>query len=900
VFPAFIGSQQSEIIGVRNFNRYRFLYLPLILLVLLWSSCKTTKNTAYYRGWHNMNARFNGYYYSREAMKESVDKVDKANTDDFSTLIPLFVYPTEATAKNFFSDFDKSIKKSSSVIQRHCITDKRKKEIPNACKWIDENYVLVGQAHLYKRDLFSALETFEYVAKIYKDPRAKYNGLMWTVRANNEIGSYSLSESTLDQLRNSKDFPKEKSFQKHMAQVSADFYLKRQDYSPAAKELVKVISLTNKKKEKARPTYILAQLFEQAGNKKQARFYYDQIPKLHPAYEMVFNAQIHSAMLFDAQNEDSRPIKKQLNKMLADVKNDEYKDQIYFALAEIALQENDTTRALTYLDKSIAESKSNTKQKAISYLKRADIYFELTDYKNAQANYDSTMAILPKDFPNYEVIADKKKNLTELIINLNIIYTQDSLLALAKMSESERNKAIDKIIAKAEEDEKARQEEKERQENETPQDTPSKPNGGVAGNTGAWYFYNPTTVSFGTGEFSKKWGSRKLEDNWRRSDKDLVVNNTPNDEPTEDEEQKDSTQTTQNNIAGGAKTEKGKKNPRDSYLKNIPLTPQAQQAATNKIIDAYFNAGIIYKEQLTNNKKATALLEEMLNRYPDNKHRLSVYYLLYRSFMAMNNTEKANTYKNLILHDFANTEYAKIIGNPEYAKEASAKKSEVEKFYTQTYQLYSEANYTQALANCIHADTSFGKNAFAPQFFFLKALCIGRTQDITSFESALNQVVIKYPKEPVKEKAQEMLDAIKRQRGSGDVTKTDSTQNQSKFVFQEDSEYYWVTVVENGKGNINDFKIKLSDTNTQSFSADNLEVSSIFLDINHQMVCVKAFNGKAKAMVYYNFFKDDQQFFMDLNEGTYQTFIISADNYSVFYKDKNVADYQTFFAQYFK
>ena len=31
---------------------------------------------------------------------------------------------------------------------------------------------------------------------------------------------------------------------------------------------------------------------------------------------------------------------------------------------------------------------------------------------------------------------------------------------------------------------------------------------------GKWYFYNPATLSFGFSEFQKKWGKRKLEDDW--------------------------------------------------------------------------------------------------------------------------------------------------------------------------------------------------------------------------------------------------------------------------------------------------------------------------------------------------------------------------------------------------
>jgi hypothetical protein len=224
----------------------------------------------------------------------------------------------------------------------------------------------------------------------------------------------------------------------------------------------------------------------------------------------------------------------------------------------------------------------------------------------------------------------------------------------------------------------------------------------------------------------------------------------------------------------------------------------------------------------------------------------------------------------------------------------------VERFYTETYQLYSEGNYTEALANCRKADTLYSKNYLMPKFAFIKALCVGRTQDIDAFERALTQIVIKYPKDPVKEKAQEMLDQIKKQK-AGPVTASDSTEEvKPKFVFNEKGEYYWITIVENGKGDINKFKTVISDLNSESFSTDDLHISNVFLNATLQLVTVKTFDGKEKAMNYYNFMKDKKTAFQDLAPGSFQTIVISADNYTIFYKEKNVDEYKQFFTQNFK
>jgi len=859
-----------------------------------------------HRGWHNMTARFNGYFYSNENIKETVKKIEKANKDDFSKILPLFVYTNNTSAKTFYSDCDKTIKKSSVVIQRHTITEKKsKKEIPNACKWIDENYVLIGKAHFYKRDLFSALEAFEYVSKIYPNPEAKYTGMLWMMRTNNEIGSYSLTEASLDEIRNATDFPKDKSFQRELAAVTADYYIKRGDYNGSIKHLTKAIALTKKKTTKARYTYVLAQVYEKLQDNKKASQYYGLVPGLHPSYDMAFNAQINRAKLYNISSGGSKIIKKQLNKMLRDDKNIEFQDQIYYALADIAQKENDLPLALTYLSKSIRASTSNNTQKALSYLKRADIYFGKPDYKNAQANYDSTMTILPKDYPDYAVIDEKKKSLTSLVMNLNVIILEDSLQRLGKMSDSEREKKIAAMIERIEEEEKQKEEERLLQLTLASQNnsTTTNDNSSVGGSS-AWYFYNPATVSFGAGAFTKKWGSRKLEDNWRRSEKDQVVANALEDEGNND--LSDSAQALNGGTSLASNTKTKNKKDKNAYLKNIPSTPDAIAKSNMKIVEAYYNVGSIYKEQLLNNQKSVEAFEELLQRFPENKYKLTSYYQLYRIYLSMNNQPKSDYYKNILLKDYPESEFAAIIRNPGIANDIAASRSVVENFYAQTYQFYTSANYVQAYENCMRADSLYSKSNLMPQFSFLKALCIGRMQDITAFENALTQVVVKFPKDPVKEKAQEMLEMIKQQKNPTTVATIDSAaistpvKETVKFVFKEDGEYYCLVVVENGKGDLNKFKTKLSDFNSELFSTADISITSIFLDITHQMVSVKTFEGKDKAMDYFDALDSRKNVVADLEKGSFQIFVISLENYAIFYKDKNIEEYEQFFTQNFK
>lgn len=884
---------------------YSLIAISLLFMV----SCSQTKNTAIYRGWHNMNAHYNGSFYSEQYLNETIKKVEKEHKDDFTKLIPLFIYTDNENAKTYTDDLDNTIKKSSIVIQHHVIMERRsKKEIPNACKWIDENYILIGRAHLYKRDLFAALEAFEYVATIYTEPKTKYTGMLWKTRTNNEIGSYSLSEITLDEMRTAKNFPKDSWFQRERALVSADYYIKTNQYAQAIEKLTKAITLTRNKKTKARYIFLLAQLYEKQGNIKKASMYYSMVPSLHPNYDMLFTAKINSARLYDVKAGNTEVVKKQLMKMLRDDKNIEFQDQVYYVLAEIATKEHDEPLALSYLEKSIKANTTNTVQKALSYLKRADIYFDKTNYKEAQINYDSTITFLPKDYADYQLIESKANSLTKLVTNLQIITLEDSVQVLAKMTEEQRNNAIDKIIARVAEDEKkAAEEERARLQNAQLLSQNNSIPSSVSMQKGLGYFYNPITLSFGFTEFKKKWGNIKLEDNWRRSDKEQVfAANLFN----ENGELIDSANIQNDTSSIQTITNKQDKN---SYLKNIPLTPDALARSTNRIIDAYNNVGLIYKEQLQNNSKSANAFEELLKRYPDNKYKVSNYYQLYRTYLAMSNQPKSDYYKNILLQEYPNTEYSRIIKNPEYANDVMAKRGIVEKFYTETYQLYSEGKYTQALANCLKADTLYSKNSLMPQFAYIKALAIGRTENITAFEAALTHILIKYPKHPVSEKAQETLDLINLQKSpSPQKVNNDSIlskKNNTKFIFNEDGEYQWIVIIDIEKASaarlmeqMAKFEIKLITANStfSTSSGQELSVTKTVLDNKHQIMAVKPFNGKQEAMDYYSLLKNDSTTFIDFPSNSYQAFIISKENYEVLYKDKNIVEYQAFFQENFQ
>ena len=137
--------------------------------------------------------------------------------------------------------------------------------------------------------------------------------------------------------------------------------------------------------------------------------------------------------------------------------------------------------------------------------------------------YDSTVYFLDQKHPDYQALKTKSQNLNTVVSQLNIIQTEDSLQKVAAMSESERNAFISSIIneiIKAESEGKT-SEYSDRYNLGQYYENERRFQGNIE-QEGKWYFYNQSALTFGRTEFRRRWGDRKLEDNWRRSNKASV------------------------------------------------------------------------------------------------------------------------------------------------------------------------------------------------------------------------------------------------------------------------------------------------------------------------------------------------------------------------------------------
>jgi tetratricopeptide (TPR) repeat protein len=849
--------------------------------VVILAACSTKKNTLVNRSFHNLSAHYNGYFNAREILQEAVLKMETDYVDDYSRILPMWTYGNPKDAKTATPAMEKVFKKCSTVIDRHSMKFKGVEQV----KWIDDNFMLIGLSHFYRHDYFSGVEVFEFVISEYKKQPSRYDAFLWLIKTYNELGLFTKAQGYIDLCKSDRTFPFKKNGE--LAAVTADFHIKQDNFELAIKELNKALVYSKNKKEMARWTFILGQLYQKINQPQRAISVFSQVVKLNPKYELAFYSKIQKAKLYDKTSASSGNIKDELSKMLKDKKNIDYFDQIYYALAEIALKDGDEKQAVDLLKKSMAAVTNNSNQKGLSALLLADIYFERPDYNFAEAFYDTAVGLISKDYPGYEIIKNKKENLTKLVNNYRLIAKEDSLLQLASLDEKDRIKRIDALIEKEKQEQLRKKEEEEALANQNLNQNQNQeaPKNQPMGSGSTFYFNNPSTLSFGFSEFTRKWGNRKLEDNWRRSNKQQIAPSG-------------STEESSTAAAAASKDTMSQDQLRAVYLKDIPLTDEAKNISKDKIVEAYYDLSLIYKESLGNLTKSAESLQILNDKFPENKYELPAYYQLYRLYNALKQEANANRYKEIILSRFPDSDYAKILLNPDFNNERQKKADKVTEFYFSTYQAYEEQRYKDALSNCLRADSMDIKNPLKGQFALLKALCTGRTADVKAFEMELSAVVVNFPKEPVKERAQEILDYIRGMNTteSDTLNNSEKEKKQSKPAYKSEleAEHLFLVIFDQSQANPSQVASAISDFNEEYFSAIALNVNPLPLSGGKQAVAVKMFSGGQKAMTYFSMFADQlaNQREMSFEK---QFFIISKSNLSLFIKGADVNQYIEFF-----
>ena len=867
----------------------KFVLMFLILGLAASYSCSTKKDSFTRRTYHNITGHYNMYWNGRESYREGIRNLEKSLKDNYNKTLPVFNYGSEQQAQSLNPYMDKAIEKASLNVQKHSMFFQRREKV----RWIDDSYFLIGLAYFYKQEYSKAKRTFEFVMNEYDYNEIKYDAMLWLANTYNQLEKYKRAESVLDNLENeiSKNYKVSNEVIRMMPLVRADMYLKQEKFNQAKEPLVDALYLQQKKVMDARVRFILAQIYQEEGDFYVASEYYKQVIKRNPPYEMAFNAAINLATSYDTiYGDNSKPIVKKLKKMLKEDKNLEFRDQIYYALADISFKDGVDSLGTGYLALSVATSVSNNYQKTTSSLRLANYYFQVPEYQLSQAYFDTAVQVMPEDFPDRENIIAKTAYLTELVDNLIIVETEDSLQRLAAMPDAERLAIIDKLIEDYKKEEEERRELEQfqmaMQMDATRNQRSSSSMTNVA-SSGAWYFYNTATLSYGFSEFKKKWGNRENVDNWRLSNKEAIFEVQEEEFAMNDSIAADST--------GVVKSNDPKS--RNFYLQNVPLTEEQLAASNAKIEPALFNLGFIYKDKLLNYPNATESFESLITRFPETENRLQSLYQLYRLYVLMEDPVQAEHYKNLLLQEFPESDYAKILVDPDYYRELQAQRNYASILYNETYEHFESGHYYTVYSNSTRALKEFKEPIeLLAKFEYLRALSLGKIEVVDSLKAALDSLVIKYPNSEVTPLAQNILDYLKDpaeiEQG---ISSPEELFDLSLYNFNPKSKQIFALVVTGEKVNINALKVRISDFNIKYYNIENLSITNILLDKTTHFVMVGNFKTIESSMKYYNSIMQNEYIFSNLEEDKVDGFVIAQENYPVLYKDKDLEKYLAFF-----
>lgn len=745
--------------------------MPAILMSLLFLvSCGTKKNTPVSRNWQAFTTRYNVYFNGKEHYVEQLQQMERDYEDDYSRL--LLTHPAEARADQKMpqptGDFKRTIEKMQKAIQLHSIKKKPAKRTASAKEkafrardefnpFLHNAWLTMGKGQYFNGDFSGAAATFMYIAKhftwlpdVVTEARLwqalSYCALDWTYEVENTlhlVKEKNLTTKTLKNLYN---------------RAEANLLIRTDRYADAI-PFLRNAARNAKGTQKNRMWFLLGQLYANIGDKKNAYAAYKNAGKGQGiSYRAKFNARIKQSEVFTGRN-ISKEVSS-LRAMTRYARNQEFADQIYYAIGNLYLSTGDSTKAVSNYSLAVEKSTRNGIDRALAQLALGNIYFSRGDYVKAQPCYAEAIPLLPDNYPDYKTYKLRSDVLDELAVYAGNVQLQDSLLRLADMTPEQQRavaqKLVDELIAreKKEAEEAKREEAMAAREGEQPagiKRNDASPQGFISNGDKSWYFYNTMTKSQGKSEFQRRWGARRLEDDWRRRNKASFAFDNPT-EPDDTEPDSSATENIGDNTGKGdaapdSTSMAGASDPHnvEYYLSQIPSTPEERLNSNDIIQEGIYNMGLILKDKLEDYPAARKEFLNLEERYPDNIYRLDVYYNLYLMAIRSGDAAEAENWRQKILSDFPESPYGLAMRDPNYFDNLRRMNKVQEEMYEKAYQAYlSDDNRTvHQLTSEMEKDYPLSK--ILPKFVFIDALSYLTEQDNNRFRERLTTLLERWP-----------------------------------------------------------------------------------------------------------------------------------------------------------
>jgi len=891
---------------------HRSILLSFVIITLV--ACSTEKNTAVNRSFHYVNARFNGHFNANELLDISLTTYRNNVEEDYYNILPLEAMPSELEIEVYYPMIDTAISKIKTVITDHSMPSNDRPAYKNAehNNYIDENWITIGKAYYYRRDYETAMRSFKFVNKYFSNDPSNYIGELWMAKTNIRVGNYTDAKLQLDQLdqaiknqeeskdannsksrsakgKSSRSKSKKTSYSfkqnepaKFPNKIKFDIYRTRADLALSHKDYVKTIEhLENALKEKSRSedkgrtNFILGQLYERQGNYGMAVAKYRKARKYKIPFQMSFSAQLKSAIL-----EGGDKTKKKLNKMLRDAKNAEYRDQIYYALAQMEIAQRNEDVAMDHLSQSAFYSTTNIRQKGMAYEKMGDISYNKRQYIQAQKYYDSCVASVNEQYPNLTAISIKAQKLADLVVAVETAIYEDSIQRIAKMDEKEQETYLKQIIKQQEEDKKTQ----ERRDAEKMAELAKSNNAfnQTMNQKGTGYWSNSSLILDGVKEFKKTWGQRTNEDHWRRSQKTNVIQ-------TNEEHFDTDTENDAEAIASISEEEKKMLEMKEK----LPKTDEEFQQSNQRLMKAYYDAGIIYKEMLSEIDLSTEQFLNAMNRNIESDYKLMSAYQLYKIYEQSDRT-KARTYKDYILNNYPNSDYANYLRDPDYFIKKRERDKVSEQEYVEVLQRYNRKIYYPVILKAQGVMDNEPDNRYRAKYMLLLAMSMGQTtENKKELLPILEQIISEYPNSEEEERAKDMIDIIK---NGYSINEPAIFGNNTIYEYQENVPQIVIVFLE-PSDNIDLSKTRISDFTREFFPKSKLKISTSLFKGTINTIRIENFPTEKEAKEYVKIFKNTKKHLLNLREAKIR--IITPNNLKILYESTNLEQYELFYQEYY-
>jgi len=746
----------------KNTLKYSFFIVFLFFLI----ACSTKKNTFLARNSHALSTKYNILYNGGIGLDKGLKAIQANNHDNFWKMLPIEKMQIDENfsegekAKN--ADFEKAETKATKAIQKHSMNIGGRERNSQ----IDEAYLMLGKARYYDQRFIPALEAFNYILYKYPNSSNIYTAKIWREKTNMRLGNDAIVVKNINLLLKNTDLNKQ-TFSDANA-LLAEAYLHLEEKDSAVTKLKIAEKFTKINEDRARYRFILGQMYQEAGIRDSAFYYYDGVIDMNRKADRKYmmHAYAKKAQMFDYKNGDQDLFIEMYNKLLADRENRPYLDVLFYEMGVFFDKNDEQQDALFFYNKSLGRKSKDPYLVASTYRNIGNMYFKNTNYTVAAKYYDSTLVKLDPKTREFAFIQKNRKNLDNVIKYEAIAKRNDSIIKVYGLSPANRKSYFNDYIAALKEKDEAKRilEEKEKEKlanidrNTKADGGPTAvnpqavggtnpgigafnpPSGNETASTSTFYFYNPTTVAYGKLQFKKVWGNRVLDGNWRlsavKSANTAALNDTLN-----------------NNDANKLKdTIVIEKYTTDFYEKQLPQTQAAIDSIGVERNFAYYQLGLIYKEKFKEYNLASDKLEQLLKNKPEEKLVLPAMYNLYKIYQ-ITNPARAERIKSDIITNYPSSRYAQILNNTNAGDLASPDKE-----YQKWYKLYEEEQFDTVLDNIDNLINQYSGDEIVSKYELLKANTLGKVNGLAAYKKGLESVADNYPNSDEGKNAREILE----------------------------------------------------------------------------------------------------------------------------------------------